>query len=143
MTTPVVSGPGALSRRTDTGPAQKLRDLPDADYGEGATYKDLQRNAPLAQDPRGGQPGEAAQAAAQAAGNVIPFGAPTQEPGTPVTDGAPVGAGVGLESLGLPAEQEEDMSRYIPYLPVLEYMANQEGASWAARNIVRRLKAMV
>jgi hypothetical protein len=88
-------------------------------------------------------PDEAAQAAAQAAANVIPFGAPTQEPGIPVTDGAEAGAGVGMNALGLPVEQEEDVSRFIPYLPVLEYMANQEGASWAMRNIVRRLKAMV
>jgi hypothetical protein len=31
-----VSGPGKLSRRTDGGPAQKLRDIPDAKYGENA-----------------------------------------------------------------------------------------------------------
>lgn len=36
-----VSGPGAMSKRTDGGPAQKLRDLPDAQYGEAATYRDL------------------------------------------------------------------------------------------------------
>lgn len=142
MTTPVASGPGALSRRTDTGPAQKLRDLPDADYGEGATYKDLQRSARLAQDQTGNvDPRQAAGAAAAA--SVIPMNAPSQQPGTPVTAGAALGMGPGTEALGLPDQTVEDMSRYLPWLPVLEYMANQEGASWAMRNVVRRLKAMV
>ena len=142
MTTPVASGPGALSRRTDRGPAQKLRDLPDADYGEGAVYKDLQRAAPLAQDQTGNvDPRQAA--AATAASNVIPMNAPTQEPNTPVTAGAALGMGPGTEALGLPDQQVEDVSRYLPWLPVLEFMANQEGASWAMRNMVRRLKAMV
>jgi hypothetical protein len=43
-----VSGPGAGSKRTDGGPVQKLRELPDANYGEAATYRDLQQSAPLA-----------------------------------------------------------------------------------------------
>lgn len=38
-----VSGPGAMSKRTDGGPVQKLRDLPDAQYGEAATFRDLQQ----------------------------------------------------------------------------------------------------
>lgn len=136
--TPPVSGPGALSRRTDRGPAQAMRDLPDAAYGENATYKDLQRGAPLAQSP--GAQG-AVSATAGVGGGIIPMNAPSTMQGVPVTDGAALGAGAGMEALGIINQPQADMSRLVPYLPVLEFMANQEGASWATRNLVRRLKA--
>lgn len=136
--TPPVSGPGALSRRTDRGPAQAMRDLPDAAYGENATYKDLQRGAPLAQSS--GAQG-AASATAGVGGGIIPMNAPSTMQGVPVTDGAALGAGAGMEALGIINQPQADMSRLVPYLPVLEFMANQEGASWATRNLVRRLKA--
>lgn len=139
MSTPVASGPGALSRRTDTGPAQKLRDLPDANYGENATYKDLQRAQGLSQSPGG----DIVQGGATnpAMGNVVPINAPTQEPSTPVTAGANVGMGPGQEALGLVSHNQQDMNDQIKNLPVLEYMANQEGAPWALRNAVRKIKA--
>lgn len=141
MSSPVASGPGALSRRTDTGPAQKLRDLPNADYGEGATYKDLQQSAGLSQSAGG----DIAQgfAANPAAANVTPIGAPSAMPGTPVTDGAPMGAGAGPEALGMVSHEEQDMKAALPYLPVYEFVANQPNASWAARNYVRKLKGLV
>lgn len=139
MTTPVASGPGALSRRTDRGPAQKIRELPDAQYGEAATYRDLQQAAPLAQSPGAeGIPQENPYASA-----VVPIDADSQSPETPITDGAAVGAGVGMEALGINPQSQQDMQRWLPYLPVLEDMANREGASWAMRNLVRQLKAMV
>lgn len=138
MTTPTVSGPGALSRRTDTGPTQKLADLPDADYGENATYKDLQRGAGLAQAPGGDE--AAMAAAAQAAGNVIPFGSPTQAPGTPVTDGADAGAGQGMNALGIQPQSDQDYATIAEDIGVLEWMASQPGASWATRNLLRRVK---
>lgn len=74
---------------------------------------------------------------------VVPLSAPSQESGTPVTAGADAGAGPGLEALGIVPQSEQDMKRWLPYLPVLEFMANQEGASWTARNLVRQLKSMV
>lgn len=140
MTTPTVSGPGALSRRTDTSPAQKLASLPDAEYGENAQYQDLQQGAPLAQSQGGEQ--------VQAQGNpyaqqIVPMNAPTQNPSTPVTDGAAAGPGAGMTALGITPQSEQDMKQWLPYLPVLEVMANQEGASWTMRNVVRQLKAMV
>lgn len=128
-----------MSRRTDTSPTQKIRELPDAEYGEGAVYRDLQQSAPLAQD-------QGAQGAPQinlAAQNVVPLTAPTQDPNTPVTDGASAGPGLGMEALGLTSQRQQDLQKYLPYLPVFEYMANQEGASWAARNLVRELKTLV
>lgn len=69
--------------------------------------------------------------------------APSMEPGTPVTNGASMGDGAGLEALGITPQSEQDMKQWLAYLPVLEHMANQEGASWTMRNVVRQLKAMV
>lgn len=138
--TPPVSGPGALSRRTDTGPTQKLATLPDAEYGENATYQDLQRDAGLAQSQGGVQPQSAAN---QYASQVVPISAPTQNPNTPVTDGAMAGPGADMSALGLTPQSQQDLKQWVQYLPVLEYMANQDGASWTMRNTVRQLKAMV
>ena len=117
-----------------------MRDLPNAEYGENATYKDLQKGAALGQS----DPTKVAEQEYQgnpAAGNVIPMGAPSQDPGTPVTAGANAGAGPGMEALGLIPQKKQDMDAQIKYLPVLEYMANQEGAPWALRNAVRKIKA--
>lgn len=89
-----VSGPGALSQRTDGGPAQPayVSGLP---YGEGQDFYDLQTSAPLGAEaakprmksganmPRGGAP------------SPTPLFAPTQRPDEPVTAGAPVGPGAG------------------------------------------------
>jgi hypothetical protein len=96
-----VSGPGALSRRTDNGPAQKLRTLPNAQYGEAATYKDLQNGAPLAQTPPPGVSGPGGGASAPP--SFVGFGAPSQRPGEPVTAGADAGAGPDSSVLSAPA----------------------------------------
>lgn len=81
----VVSGPGALSQRTDGGPGQTPMDLPDAKYGEAKAFADQQAGAPLAQAP--------------SMPEVIPLDAPTTRPDEPVTAGAPLGPGPGAEIL--------------------------------------------
>jgi hypothetical protein len=68
------------------------------------------------------------------------FNAPTQQPGTPVTDGAATGPGAGPEALGVPVQQDQDLQSQLRYLPVYEHMANIPGASAAMRNLVRDLK---
>jgi hypothetical protein len=73
---------------------------------------------------------------------LVGFDAATQEPGTPVTAGAGMGEGPGLEALGLPNAPDEDLRRLVGYLPVFEHMANQPNSSKAARNFVRQLKGM-
>jgi hypothetical protein len=52
-----------------------------------------------------------------------------------------MGAGRGEEALGLVDQRETDLQSLAVYLPVLEFMANQPGASWAMRNTVRKVKA--
>lgn len=130
-----VSGPGAMSKRTDR---QPVRDIPNADYGEQKALNEQQTGAPMAAS------GDLdfSSLFGSAASRVIPMGAGTAMPSTPVTDGADAGAGRGMEALGLTDQSTEDLKSLIPNLPVLEYMANQTGASWAIRNLVRRVKAL-
>ena len=80
-----VSGPGALSQRTDGN--QPVMRLPNADYGESAAYEAQQQAAPLGDGGGANMPMPLANAP-------IPdvFG-PTERPGLPLTDGAPLGAG--------------------------------------------------
>lgn len=137
-----VSGPGALSKRTDGGPGQPVRVPTGGAYGDATQLAQLQQAAPLAQQPGGDQ-----AAPGLLAGLTLPtgpaFGAPSQQPDVPVTAGAAAGAGPGLEALGLPVQQDADMKMLQRYLPVLEHLADQPGAPAAARNYVRAVKATV
>src|SRR5690242_8754259 len=112
MTTPgmPVSGPGKFSQRTDK---QPLAQLNNADYGEQKAYKQLQQDAPMAKAPDlpGGTP-DLSQLFQGASANVVPMSAPTQQPGTPVTDGAAAGPGRGVEAMGVnPNLKEQDLQR--------------------------------
>lgn len=137
-----VSGPGALSRRTDGGPAQELAQLPNAKYGENAAFQQQQQGAPVAQTPGPQQPPQQIQAN-PAADQVVPLSAPTQRPGEPVTSGATHGPGPGPEALGMNPQQTEmqDMASRTPSLPFLEYVANLASASPASRLLVNLIKA--
>jgi hypothetical protein len=132
-----VSGPGSLSKRTDGG--QPVRVPTGGQYGDASQLQQLQQAAPLAASGGGDAPG-------LLAGLTLPEGVPgdhpSQQPDTPVTAGAALGAGPGLEALGLSQQQDGDLSQLVQYLPVLEFMANQPGASRASRNLVRTLKGM-
>src|SRR5438552_2249541 len=103
-----VSGPGALSQRTDGGPSQPIRVPTGGQYGQAQQLQQLQKAAPLAADPgaAGAQPG-------LLAGLNLPqgvgFGEPTQQPNTPVTAGAATGPGPGTEALGLTNPQDADL----------------------------------
>ncbi len=137
MGTPV-SGPGKFSERTDKAVSEANRSLPDAGYGEQAAYKEQQSGAAMAQS--GGV--DFASLFGDPASRVTPLSEPSTMPGNPVTDGAALGAGAGMEALGLADQKAEDLQSLVPYLPVLEFMANQPGSSWAMRNVVRKAKAM-
>lgn len=135
-----VSGPGALSRRTDGGPGgkQPIRVPTGGNYGEATQLQSLQQAAPLGASPGGDTRPPMDLALPEGPG----FGEATQMPDVPVTDGAALGAGAGLEALGLQNQPDADMQRLLQYLPVFEHMANQPGSSKAARNLVRALKGM-
>jgi len=137
-----VSGPGALSRRTDGpqgGGSQPVRVPSGGAYGDRQNLEQLQQAAPVAASP-GGDVG--APAPADLTAGLVGFDQPTQQPDVPVTAGADSGAGPGPEALGLPNQPDDDMRRLIAYLPVFEHLANQPNSSKAARNLVRALKGM-
>lgn len=137
-----VSGPGALSRRTDGpqgGGGQPVRAPSGGKYGERQALEQMQQAAPLSASP-GGDAG--APPTADLTEGLVGLDAPTQQPDTPVTAGADRGAGPGLEALGLPNAPDQDLRRLVAYLPVFEHMANQPGSSKGARNLVRMLKGM-
>jgi len=131
-----VSGPGRLSRRTDS---QPIATLPDAAYGEQATYRQDQAGAPMARVPELPAQGISAADLSQ----VVPFGAPTGRPGEPVTAGADAGPGPGSEALGLGDDQDPGIQHLKAILPSLELMANQPQAGRALRQFVRRVRAMM
>lgn len=119
-----VSGPGRLSRRTDG--AQPRMQLSDARYGEQAAFQEAQAGAPMAQ--------------AQGPSGLVPLDAPTQHPGTPVTDGAEMGPGAGPEALLSAAGVEDEQFKSHTYLPVLKHLASQPQASASLRQLVRQLQ---
>lgn len=136
-----VSGPGALSRRTDGGPGQKKQMLSDAAYGEQTDFQQIQGGARMAKAP---DSGEMVQSQARQAPPVIGMGEPTRRPQEPVTAGSPSGPGGGPESIGLSTsfkEQNElDARQIADYLPTLERAANQPGVPPSFVRFVKYLR---
>lgn len=133
MGTPV-SGPGGFSQRTDKAVSEANRNLPNADYGEQAQYQEQQAGAPMAQSGMDfasifGNPGA----------SVVGLGEPSQRPEVPVTDGAAVGPGAGMEAIATGTDPMTDQMR--AWIPALEWMANQPNSSDSARNLLRQVKA--
>ena len=83
-----VSGPGALSQRTD-GKQPEVR-IPDMPYGQQQALQDQQSQAPLGDSGGANAP---FPMQGQAAGPDL-F-TPTEFPNEPITEGVPVGPGVG------------------------------------------------
>jgi hypothetical protein len=89
------SGPGALSQRTDGGPAQGAKYMSGMPYGENTM--DQQTAAPMAGRER-----------VPSAPQIVmptPLMAPTQRPNDPVTSGIDIGDGPDSSALGLPTDQ--------------------------------------
>lgn len=135
-----VAGPGQFSKRTDKAVENADQRLPNAGYGEQQAYQEQKGAAPEGQSPGGNV--DFASLFGDPSSRVVGLNQPTAQPGVPVTDGAAMGAGAGEEALGLTDQRKSDLEGLTPYIPVLEFMANQPGASWAMRNVVRKVKAM-
>lgn len=84
-----MSGPGALSQRTDGGPTQSAKYISGLPYGQGQTTYDQQTSAPMAgsniPQPKPPLP------------EPTPLMAPTERPDEPVTSGINSGPGPGSE----------------------------------------------
>lgn len=128
-----VSGPGALSRRTDGGGAgQPQQKLANAAYGEQKAFGEIQAGAQMARAQRPPMP------------QVTPIGAPTMRPDEPITAGAPVGPGPGPEVLGLKTTadtQLADMNKLSRYLPLMEKYAMSPASSGTLKSFVRYLRS--
>ena len=83
-----VSGPGALSQRTDGGPTQAATYMSGLPYGQGQQNYDNQVAAPMAGNPipKMEMP--------------TPLTAPTSRPNEPITAGVNIGDGPGSEVMG-------------------------------------------
>lgn len=88
-----VSGPGALSKRTDGSPDKGLP--ANGDYGYRKETREQMSAAPMAQNF---QPTPTPQVDVP----VTSMFAPTERPEEPVTAGSPMGPGPGIEAMNLP-----------------------------------------
>lgn len=104
-----VSGPGAMSQRTDGGPTQSAKYMSGLPYGQGQAQMQQQTSAPMA-----GNPTAAAQVSANSAAQApqmpptIGMFEPTQRPDEPITAGMDFGPGPDSSVLGLPTPPKED-----------------------------------
>lgn len=127
-----VSGPGAMSARTDGGPtnptAQLTQPAPHISglpYGENGPANAFVQSAPLSRE-----------AGVPSPPPVVPFNAPTARPEEPVTAGMPFGDGPGSDALGgLTAPPVDEVAKSIraayaaypsPFIRImLEQLMNQ------------------
>lgn len=132
-----VSGPGALSQRTDGGPAdtQAAKYVSGLPYGEGQAMMAQQQAAPMA---AAGMPAPAP---------IVPLNAPSQRPEEPVTAGANAGPGPDMSSLGLGAKDVAADTNFTAalasYMPALMHIASRSSTSPETRNIIRQLREMM
>lgn len=110
-----VSGPGALSRRTDGTPHGPV---------PGSVGPDGQPAAPIGPD----------------LSQIVPFGAPTQRPDEPISAGAPFGEGPGPSTAGPGGMDPKTAERLRSYLPVLILLASSPDADPATKQYVRQLR---
>jgi len=137
-----VSGPGPQSQRTDGGPSQPTRYMSGGEYGEGQEMMNLQQSAPMAQaaqTPSGKAPSRTPTA------TLPPLNAPSDRPGEPVTQGAPVGPGAGPEILSggmgsLGQATDSDVQGLKQYLPFLEERANMPSTPSSFVKFVKYLR---
>ena len=91
-----VSGPGKLSRRTDGGPTQGMKDIAaNGVYGERKALAEMQSSAPMQGNTTPSMPSPQVSAASVAPTQQPMVGLfdPTQRPEEPITAGMPFGEG--------------------------------------------------
>jgi len=108
-----VSGPGAMSQRTDGQPA---RYMAGGEYGEGQELMELQTSAPMSNAPSP-TPSRARKGAAPSAGGMSPpaLFAPTERPDEPITAGAPFGTGAGPANAPRPRTLTSTLEKLVDY----------------------------
>jgi hypothetical protein len=123
-----VSGPGALSQRTDGGPADKqpIRDVPGGAYGEGKEMQEIQAGADMYAQPAPPMPGNL-------------FGA-SDRPDEPITSGVAMGPGAGPSPRDVEDPYDSDMVFISQYLPALRKASESPNATNTFKSVVRYLE---
>ena len=111
-----VSGPGAMSQRTD---GQGAKYMAGGQYGEGQEMMDLQTSAPMSkapEQPRMRRPRGGGQVVEEGM-RPTPLFAPTERPDEPITGGAPCGPGPGPSAAPTysPASLTATLQKLLPY----------------------------
>lgn len=134
-----VSGPGAMSARTDG----NVLDPNEAPYGEGAEIASLKAAAPTGPTTQQPAPGGGGAAMPDFSG-VTGLAAPSQN-SDPVTSGAAAGPGPGAASLGLPLSADDEKRADVRALPdgMLQAMILAAGTPDATPSFKRRVREML
>lgn len=121
-----VSGPGALSQRTDV---QAPMPMTGGPYGEATEMAEIQAGAAMAADPGAPAP--------------TSLFAPPEDPNEPLTAGMPFGDGPGPEALmGDLGRQKREIEGLQRYIPMMERMAGRIDAPDSFRALVKFIKAI-
>lgn len=121
-----VSGPGAMSKRTDggAGPMQGAKYVSGLPYGQGQEFQDVQQMAPMEAapaTPSAGSVGAAPAQLGQMGQTPVPLTAPTQRPYEPVTSGVDHGPGPGSEVLPRAQQFQNPYSLAASLQPLLQH----------------------
>lgn len=133
-----VSGPGALSRRTD---GQVQADFTGGEYGDSLDMQRIQGAAPMSASAPQAAPAPASVVPPPAA--AVPFDAPTQHPDEPLTSGSPFGPGFTPAPSDPNAEARMSVEHLRPYLPTMLWAADQSNASPNFRAYVRWISSLL
>ena len=129
------SGPGALSQRTDGGPASKqaARYIAGGNYGDGQELMNIQTSAPMAATPETAKPTSASQIQEAVPQTVIPFNVPTQYPNEP-------GETMAVVPQNTPDADANFRASIAMYLPALAFIADRPETSQETRDVIRQLR---
>lgn len=133
-----VSGPGALSRRTDGRVAEGYA------YGMNKQINEQAASAPMA---KASQPRPASASKMMSASPlpaITPITAETMDPNDPITNGVPVGPGANsIPGMSSGPTQDPDINMIRDYYPMLEFWASQPGTSQATKDYVQYLRTII
>lgn len=114
----------AYTNRTDLNEKLPVETVPGQTYGDQAQQRRAQQAVPM------GPPASAARPPS--------LTEPSQRPEEPLTAGMPFGPGPGPQAVQ--RQPNPDLATMRRYLPALEMVAQQDGATAGFRNFVRRLR---
>jgi hypothetical protein len=133
-----VSGPGALSRRTDGRVAEGFA------YGMNKQINEQAASAPMAKAPQPRPASASKMMSASPLPGITPITAETMDPNDPITNGVPVGPGANsIPGMSSGPTEDPDINMIRDYYPILEFWASQPGTSRATKDYVQYLRTII